>query len=239
MRSEYMPKYLIKFIHKDFLQYFLERGLYMQAAAYYSLKGTTDSKQYDWAEGLASNTVRMYKNKNRPIWCCVGIEESEIQKNIIKLDKKMLKDFFYSSIDDGYLVAFDCKTFLQHMIAYKDEYAMDYGYVSYRPYQYYDEKMFTSDDWLDCLFTKHIDYKYQKEFRIAINRCCEEITEQSLRGHKSYEILKAYKAYEYLLPNLKSISKTYKAVDLLTDEKYIYFDLTKHIPTEGMNDGRN
>ena len=89
-----MIKYLIKFIKKENLQYLLKEGLYMNAAAYYALIERGKGKQADKYEGLASSHFLMYKNRNRPVWCCTAIKENVIAENVIKLDKRLFEDFF-------------------------------------------------------------------------------------------------------------------------------------------------
>ena len=49
------PKYLLKFIKREHLQYFLDEGLYMNAAGYFAAKGYEENdNQNDIYEGLAT-----------------------------------------------------------------------------------------------------------------------------------------------------------------------------------------
>lgn len=211
-----MPKYLIKFIKEEYLQHLLTQGLYMNAAAYYALMEEKESKQADKYEGLASPLLAMYKNRNRPIWCCTAIGDKAIENDTIKLDNRLFKDFFDNELESGRLVLFEYESFLTHFLANKDEYRSAYGCINYIPYRYFKD-CFVSDDWSDCIFRKDISYSYQTEFRIAIDRACEEIVgEREIEG-RTYETLKSYKGYPFPLPNLASISKVYKANELCYD----------------------
>lgn len=213
--QEKVPKYLIKFIKEDYLQYFLTQGLYMNAAAYYAVM-EKHNKQADKYEGIATSSHLMYKNRNRPVWCCTAIKEDSIKTNSIKIDKRLFEDFFDNDLEKGYIVLFEYKSFIEYFLANKDEYRSVYGCINYLPYKNF-KNCFISDDWSDCIFRKDISYSYQTEFRISIDKPCEEIVGEIEIEGKTYETLKSYKAYLFPLPNLSNISKVYKATELYYD----------------------
>ena len=219
-----MIKYLIKFIKKENLQYLLKEGLYMNAAAYYALIERVKGKQADKYEGLASSHFLMYKNRNRPVWCCTAIKENAIADNVIKLDKRLFEDFFEEDLKNGCLVLFEYESFLRYFLYNKDKYRSAYGCIHYLPYQLFED-CFVSDDWSDCIFRKNIDYSYQSEFRIAIDRPCEEITGTHEIDGKIYETLKSYKPYYFSLPKLEKISKVYNAIELDFDGEFYFLRL--------------
>ncbi len=219
-----MPKYLIKFIKEEYLEYLLTKGLYMNAAMYYALMEEKKGKQLDKYEGLASPTHLMYKNRNRPVWCCTAIEDNDIKNNTIKLDERLFEDFFDNDLENGCLVLFEYESFVEYFLANKDEYRAAYGCIRYLPYRYFKD-CFVSDDWSDCIFRKDISYSYQTEFRIAIDRACEEIVSEREIDCKTYEVLKSYHPYHFSLQNLGKISKVYKANELYYDGNYYFLRL--------------
>jgi hypothetical protein len=219
-----MPKYLIKFIKEEHLNYLLDIGLYMNAAGYYIPNKELQEKQADAHEGLCFPYGCAYKNRNRPIWCCTAIKDNEIQNNTIVLDKKLFKDFFGRNLGVGRLVLFEYKTFIEYFLKNKDKYRSAYGCINYYPYQYF-RNCFASTDWSDCLFRKDSEYAHQKEFRIAIDRECKRIFENEEIDGVNCEVLKSYEAYEFPFPNLRAISKVYNADELPFDGKSYFLTL--------------
>ena len=92
-------KYLLKFIDKKYVTYLLTKGLYMNQINYFTTPRHNGDGQYDCWESLSSSELRMYKNRNRPIWCCTTILNDDIKENTIKFDKRLLKDFFKNNIN--------------------------------------------------------------------------------------------------------------------------------------------
>lgn len=211
-----MPKYLIKFIKEEHLNYLLDIGLYMNAAGYYIPNKELQEKQADAHEGLCFPYGCAYKNRNRPIWCCTAIKEDEIKNNTMTLDKRLFEDFFGDDIEKGRLVLFEYAAFEKYFLANKDVYRSKYGCINYYPYQYF-KNCFASNDWSNCLFRKDSKYAHQKEFRIAIDRECKRIFEDEEIDGINCKVLKTYKAYEFPLPNLRAISKVYNANELPFD----------------------
>lgn len=219
-----MLKYLIKFIKEEHLKYLLTVGLYMNAAGYYALMEDQQSKQADKHEGLGCSSCLMYKNRNRPVWCCTAIEEDDIVNNFIKLDKRIFSDFFGDDLGKGKLVLFEYESFLKSFIAHKDKYRSAYGCVNYLEYKYF-KNCIDSDDWSDCIFRKDIRYSYQKEFRIAIDRECKGIFEEKEIDGIICQTLKSYKEYSLPLPNLEKISKVYSVNELSYNETDYFLHL--------------
>lgn len=61
-----LPKYLLKFTKEEYIEYFLNRGLYMNAAGYFAVKGyEDDSNQSDIYEGLSTFPYRELPKKEK------------------------------------------------------------------------------------------------------------------------------------------------------------------------------
>ena len=66
MSEVVLPKYLLKFIKEEHLEYFLNKGLYMNAAGYFSVRGyEDDGNQSDIYEGLATFPYRELPKKEK------------------------------------------------------------------------------------------------------------------------------------------------------------------------------
>ena len=258
-----MPKYLLKFLKRERLDYLLTKGLYMNAAGYFSAMGYEgDDNQNDRYEGLASLPYRempqrektvqerlaeaktefdkfcakapiiaynVYKGRRRPIWCCSSIEENDICGGIFKIDKKVLYDFFKGDTQNGVAVLIDYDAFLNLIKSNPDEYETIYGNVVYNNIHKVRGSFINSGVWWDSIFNKRDDLSYQKEFRIAICRNCNENLEDVIIDHIKMQTLKKndpYEAYEYKLPNIQTmVVRIYNVADLVQDEMYIYFDI--------------
>ena len=258
-----LPKYLLKFIKSERLEYFLNRGLYMNAAGYFAVKGyEDDSNQSDIYEGLSTFPYKelpkkektqaeryqeaktdfdrlcagapiigynVYKGRRRPVWCCTGIDESDVVDGQFKISNKVLKDFFQEQTTNARAVLIDCEKFMRLLLENPDEYSMAYGYVNYYDLRNSKGDCSNSNVWYDSIFLKKSELKYQKEFRIAICRNCEENTKSVIIDHMNMEVLdheNPYNAYEYKLPNVKTTAlKTFDISKLKTDEEYLYFEV--------------
>ncbi|MDE6411962.1 MAG: hypothetical protein K2L02_05465 [Clostridia bacterium] len=226
IQNENKIKYLIKFVHREHVDYLLHKGLFMNQVNYYVNPRKKEDGQYDCWESLSSSELKLYKNRNRPIWCCTAILIDEVKGGVIKLDKRLLSDFFKDKIEDGRLVLIDFKSFIDKIYLYPDEYTMNFGRVNYYMHPKQIGERFFSDDWSDSIFLKLSKYSYQKEFRVAINRACEIKTEKR-KVFRFFEIdaVTSYEPYEYALPDLQSISKTFTTKEIYDDIDKDYFCL--------------
>ncbi len=223
-----MLKYLIKFLNNKYLDYFLNNGLYMNSVDYFThLKDT--SNQGDKYEGLAIAPPQKYnnfsKNRTKPIWCCVSVDESDITCGIFKIDSRVIKDFCNNSIEDGVIAIIDYEKFISMLHEYKDEYEMIYGSVNYIDLKAKSFDLFMSKYWYDVLFIKDSRFSYQKEFRLAICRNCVAAEKEVTLYHIKTTIIDSYLPYEYKLPNLKKISKILQLKDIIQDSQYLYIEL--------------
>ena len=210
-----MLKYLIKFIKEEHLKYLLTVGLYMNAAGYYALMEDQQSKQADKHEGLGCSSCLMYKNRNRPVWCCTAIEEDDIVNNFIKLDKRIFSDFFGDDLGKGKLVLFEYESFLKSFIAHKDKYRSAYGCVNYlektkveitvKNYGVIIQNVKSTSDNMDVQNSKLVET--QNVFTILekdINGTVERISEiNTMVEHLDYEIGKMVD----MVSNLSAISE--------------------------------
>ncbi len=226
LKQENEIKYLIKFVPNKYVDYLMHKGLYMNQVNYFVHPIKKEDGQFDCWECLSSSELQIYKNRDRPIWCCTAILKNEIKNGIIKLDKRLLIDFFKDDIGNGSLVIFDFKSFIDKIYAYPDEYAINFGRVNYYQHPKQIGEKFISNDWSDSIFLKLSKYSYQKEFRVAINRACEIKTEKrkAFRFFK-VDVVTSYEPYEYALPDLQSICKTFTTKDIYDDIDKNYFCL--------------
>lgn len=258
-----LPKYLLKFIKEEYLKYFLNTGLFMNAAGYFAVKGyEDDSNQSDIYEGLATIpyielpkkektqaerhqeaktdfdrlcagapiiAYNVYKGRRRPVWCCTGIDESDIVDGQFKISNKVLKDFFQERTTNARAILIDCDSFMKLIFDNPDEYTMAYGYVGYNDLHKNYANLSDSGVWCDSIFIKKIELSYQKEFRVAICRNCEENIKTAIIHHLQTEMLdpeNPYNAYEYKLPNVEStVLKIFEISKIKTDYEYLYFDI--------------
>ncbi len=209
-------KYLLKFVREEYLEYLLTKGLYMNQVNYFVSPHRDDDGQYDCWESLCSSELSLYKNRNRPIWCCTAISISDISEGIVKLDKRLLTDFFKNKIQEGKIVLIDFKQFVERLYTSPDEYEMNFGRINYYSHPKQIGERFPSNDWSDSIFLKSRKYSYQKEFRVAINRACGVQTEKRkiFRFFHDFDVITSYEPYEYYLPDIKSISKIFSATEL-------------------------
>lgn len=223
-----MLKYLVKFLNRQYLNYMLNDGLYMNPAYYYVFSNC-ETNQSDKYEGIASLPLRsnnLHKNLAKPIWCCVGIDEQDIIDNKFKIDRRLLEDFFKNDIANGVLVVIDYNKFINHIHQFPDEYEIRYSNVAYVDFGTTQFDVFISGKWYDSLFVKSEKYSYQKEFRLVIYRNCKPIYKDIVLQRIPTQILESYQPYEYRLPNLKSISSTVNAIDLLRENNNFYLDFS-------------
>ena len=171
-----------------------------------------------------------YKGRHRPIWCCTGIEEIDIINGVFTIESKILWDFFKSECQNGCAVLIDYIRFMELIKNNPDEYEMIYGYVDYRNIHKIRGNFTDSGVWWDAIFNKRDDLSYQKEFRIAMCRNCDENLEDVVIDHLKMQTLNKdnpYIAYEYKLPNIQSaVVRIYSITELQQDDKCIYFDLS-------------
>ena len=256
-----MPQYLLKFIKKAYLDVFLNDGLYMNAAGYFSVKGYENQvgnmgdkyeclstfpyieplkKEKTPAERLQEAETdfdrlcaispvigyNVYIGRNKPIWCCSVVNNSDIEHGSFKFDKRVVRDFFPESSHDAYAVLIDYDSFIKHIHNYKDKYTMEYAEVCY--HNLFERKRIRESD---CIFFKNIELSYQREFRLVISRRCRVYERNAIIDGIRTRVLSPktpYKAYFFKLPDINSmVIKKFVIDNLKQDEKYIYFDLNK------------
>ena len=256
-----MPKYLLKFIKKSYLDSFLFDGLYMNAAGYFSAMGyennggnmgdkyeclsnfpyielpqneKTQAERYAEAKTQFDRMCaaapiigyNVYIGRNRPIWCCSIVNDSDIEDGSFKFDKRIVKDFFPESTQDAYAVLIDYDRFIKHIHNNPDKYTIRYAEVCY--HNIFNE--FGSEG-SNSIFYKNVDLNYQREFRIVILRRCRMYERSIIKNEIKTHILSPktpYKAYFYKLPNINSmVVRKYTIDSLKQDDNYIYFSLTE------------
>lgn len=170
-----------------------------------------------------------YKGRRHPIWCCTGIEKGDVKDGIFRMDKRVLDDFFKGNPQDGVAVLIQFDSFIDLVKSHPDEYQLVYGYVDYNDIHKVKGDLTNTGVWWDSIFNKRSDLAYQKEFRIAICRMCEENLEDAVIDHLKTQVLnknKPYQEYEYALPNVKStVVRVYEINKLKVDDQYIYFNI--------------
>lgn len=210
-------KYLLKFLKPEHLDYLLNAGLYMNQINYFTTPQEKDDGQFDCWESLSSGEILMYKNRNRPIWCCTAITEADIIEKRIKFDSRLLTDFFKRDFSCVKMVLIDFDSFIHKIYSQPDEYTMAFGLVTYYDHPLQIGERLFSGDWSDTMFLKHKKYSYQREFRVAINRACEITTDANNKT--------VYKAYEYHLPNIGAFSTIYSMEDSEMEKNYFYLNI--------------
>lgn len=209
-------RYLLKFIKPEFLDYLLTEGLYMNQINYFVHCGENNG-QFDRFESLSSAKVAIYKNRDKPIWCCMAIAEEDIVENRIKLDKRLLADFFKEDYSCGKMVLIDFGSFIHKLYSNPDEYEMNFGLVNYYDHPVQIGERIISNDWSDTIFLKYKKYSYQKEFRVAIARACEISTDANNKT--------IFKAYKYHLPDIGAISTVYSIEDTEMERDHFYLNI--------------
>lgn len=159
-------KYLLKFVdNEEYAKDLVNGKLFMRPIGYYH-NNELNNGQSDIFEGAPFHEVRIYKNKERPVYCMTAVYEDEVDGNVIAVDSKMIEQF---ECQRGFAVVLDYNKFC--LLIKNIEcagHAIRAGIINYGSPTLELGGELLIDTTEQSAFIKHSMYKYQSEYRILI-----------------------------------------------------------------------